>query len=211
MAAAFKETEMEAAKVCFVPRRLFMKHATAIARIAVAKPYRPTMQALGRVALPFFDRIEIVELRHTSAWRREMSGGGATLLVKFRHVKNVSENHPVLIESARKDFLAQASEPFRFIDLITVHAEYPCARSGEVSDEIVGLGRMPHRVKMNIGLDTGEPAQDGARLIGGAMIRNVKLVTEDRGIRHRGLNEKVLVTDERNPDDACSAQSSCLP
>jgi hypothetical protein len=204
MAAAFKETEMEAAKVCFVPRRLFMKHATAIARIAVAKPYRPTMQALGRVALPFFDRIEIVELRHTPAWRREMSGGGATLLVKFRHVKNVSENHPVLIESARKDFLAQASEPFRFIDLITVHAEYPCARSGEVSDEIVGLGRMPHRVKMNIGLDTGEPAQDGARLIGGAMIRNVKLVTEDRGIRHRGLNEKVL-------DDACSAQSSCLP
>jgi hypothetical protein len=202
MAAAFKETEMEAAKVCFVPRRLFMKHATAIARIAVAKPYRPTMQALGRVALPFFDRIEIVELRHTSAWRREMSGGGATLLVKFRHVKNVSENHPVLIESGRKDFLAQASEPFRFIDLITVHAEYPCARSGEVSDEIVGLGRMPHRVKMNIGLDTGEPAQDGARLIGGAMIRNVKLVTEDRGIRHRGLNEKVLVTDERNPDDA---------
>jgi hypothetical protein len=202
MAAAFKETEMEAAKVCFVPRRLFMKHATAIARIAVAKPYRPTMQALGRVALPFFDRIEIVELRHTPAWRREMSGGGATLLVKFRHVKNVSENHPVLIESARKDFLAQASEPVRFIDLITVHAEYPCARSGEVSDEIVGLGRMPHRVKMNIGLDTGEPAQDGARLIGGAMIRNVKLVTEDRGIRHRGLNEKVLVTDERNPDDA---------
>jgi hypothetical protein len=196
MAAAFKETEMEAAKVCFVPRRLFMKHATAIARIAVAKPYRPTMQALGRVALPFFDRIEIVELRHTPAWRREMSGGAATLLVKFRHVKNVSENHPVLIESARKDFLAQASEPVRFIDLITVHAEYPCARSGEVSDEIVGLGRMSHRVKMNIGLDAGEPAQDGARLIGGAMIRNVKLVTEDRGIRHRGLNEKVLVTDE---------------
>lgn len=193
---------MEAAKVCFVPRRLFMKHATAIARIAVAKPYRPTMQALGRVALPFFDRIEIVELRHTPAWRREMSGGGATLLVKFRHVKNVSENHPVLIESARKDFLAQASEPVRFIDLITVHAEYPCARSGEVSDEIVGLGRMSHRVKMNIGLDAGEPAQDGARLIGGAMIRNVKLVTEGSGIRDRVLNEEVLVTNERNPDNA---------
>ena len=193
---------METAKVCFVPRHLFMKHATAIARLAVAKPYCPTMQALGRVALPFFDRIEIVELRHTPAWRREMSGGGATLLVKFRHVENVSENHPVLIEGARKDFLAQASEPVRFIDLITVHAEYPCARSGEVSDEIVGLGRVPHRVKVNIGLDAGKPAQNGARLIGGAMIRNVKLVTEDRGIRHRGLNEKVLVTDERNPDDA---------
>ena len=193
---------MEAAKVCFVPRHLFMKHSTAIARIAAAKPYCPTMQALGRVALPFFDRIEIVELRHTPAWRGEMSSGSATLLVKFRHVKNVSENHPVLIENARKEFFAQTSEPVRFIDLITVHAEYPCARSGEVSDEIVGLGRMPHRVKMNIGLDTGEPAQDGARLIGGAMICNVKLVTEDRGIRHRGLNEKVLVTDERNPDDA---------
>ena len=193
---------MEAAKVRFVPRHLFMKHATAIARIAVAKPYCPTMQAFGRVALPFFDRIEIVELRHTPAWRREMSGGGATLLVKFRHVENVSENHPVLIEVARKDFLAQASEPVRFIDLITVHAEYPCARSSEVSDEIVGLGRVPHRVKVNIGLDAGEPAQNGARLIGGAMIRNVKLVTEDRGIRHRGLNEEVFVTDKRNPDDA---------
>ena len=193
---------MEAAKVRFVPRHLFMKHATAIARIAVAKPYCPTMQAFGRVALPFFDRIEIVELRHTPAWRREMSGGGATLLVKFRDVENVSENHPVLIESARKDFLAQASEPVRFIDLITVHAEYPCARSSEVPDEIVGLGRVPHRVKVNIGLDAGEPAQNGARLIGGAMIRNVKLVTEDRGIRHRGLNEEVFVTDERNPDDA---------
>ena len=193
---------MEAAKVRFVPRHLFMKHAAAIARIAVAKPYCPTMQAFGRVALPFFDRIEIVELRHTPAWRREMSGGGATLLVKFRHVENVSENHPVLIEGARKDFLAQASEPVRFIDLITVHAEYPCARSSEVSDEIVGLGRVPHRVKVNIGLDAGKPAQNGARLIGGAMIRNVKLVTENRGIRHRGLNEKVFVTDERNPDDA---------
>ena len=179
-----------------------MKHAAAISRIAGAKPYRPTMQALGRVALPFFDRIEIVELRHTPAWRREMSGGGATLLVKFRHVKNVSENHPVLVESAREDFLAHASEPVRFIDLITVHAEYPCARSGEVSDEIVGLGRMPYRVKVDIRLDAGEPAQNCARLIGGAMIRNVKLVTEDGGIRHRCLNEEVLVTDERNSDNA---------
>ena len=193
---------MEAAKVRFVPRHLFMKHAPAIARIAVAKPYCPTMQALGRVALPFFDRIEIVELRHTPAWRREMSGGGAPLLIKFRHVKNVSENHPMLVEGGREDCFAQAGEPVRFIDLITVDAEYPCARSGEVSDEIVGLGRVPHRVKVNIGLDAGKPAQNGARLIGGAMIRNVKLVTEDRGIRHRGLNEKVLVTDERNPDDA---------
>jgi hypothetical protein len=193
---------MEAAKVGFVPRHLFMKHATAIARIAVAKPYCPTMQALGRVALPFFDRIEIVELRHTPAWRREMSPSGATLLVKFRHVKNVSENHPVLIESAGKNFLAQASEPVRFIDLITVYAEYPCARSGEVSDEIVRLGRMSDRVKVNFWVDAGEPAQNGARLIDGAMIRNVELVTEDCGIRHRSLDKKVLVTDERNPDDA---------
>ena len=73
---------------------------------------------------------------------------------------------------------------------------------GEVSDEIVGLGRMPHRAKVNIGLDAGEPAQNCAGLIGGAMIRNVKLVTEDGGIRHRCLNEQVLVTNERNPDDA---------
>ena len=193
---------METAKVCFVPRHLFMKHAPAIARIVVAKPYCPTMQALGRVALPFFDRIEIVELRHTPAWRREMSGGGATLLVKFRHVKNVSENHPVLIESTRKDFLAHASESVRFIDLITVHAEYPCARPGEVSDEIVGLCRMPYCVKVNIRLDAGEPAQNGVGLIGGAMICNVKLVTEERGIRHRCPNEQVFVTDERNSDDA---------
>jgi hypothetical protein len=193
---------METAKVCFVPRHLFMKHAPAIARIAVAKPYCPTMQALGRVALPFFDRIEIVELRHTPAWRREMSGGGATLLVKFRHVKNISENHPVLIESARKDFLAHASEPVRFIDLITVHAEYPRPRSGEVSDEVVGLGRMPHCPKVDIGFAAGEPAQNCARLIGGAMIRNVKLVTEESGIRDRVLNEEVLVTNERNPDNA---------
>ena len=118
---------METAKVCFVPREFFMKHAASIARIAVAKPYGSTMQALGRVARPLFDRIEIVELRHTPAGRGEMSRGGAPLLIKFRHVKNVSEDHPVLIEIARKDFLAQASEPARFIDLITVYAEYPCA------------------------------------------------------------------------------------
>ena len=160
------------------------------------------MQALGRVARPLFDRIEIVELRHTPAWRREISRGTATLLIKFRHVKNVSENHPVLIESPRKDSLAQTSEPIRFVDLITVYAEYPCARSGEVSDEVVGLGRMPHRSKVNIGLAAREPAQNRARLIGGAVIRNVKLVTEDGGIRYRGLNEKVLVTDEGNPNDA---------
>ena len=55
---------------------------------------------------------------------------------------------------------------------------------------------MPHRPKVNLGLDAREPAQNRARLIGGAVIRNVKLVTEDGGIRYRGLNEKVLVTDE---------------
>lgn len=65
-----------------------------------------------------------------------------------------------------------------------------------MSDEIVGLGRMPHRPKVNIGPAVREPAQNCARLIGGAVIRNVKLVTEDGDIRYRGLNEKVLVTDE---------------
>ena len=193
---------MEAAKVCFVPRDLFMQHAAAIARIAVAKPYSSTMQALGRVAGPLFDRIEIVELRHTPAWRREMSRGSATLLIKFRHVKDVSEDHPVLVESASKDFLAQASEPVRLVDLITIHAEYPCAGSGEVADKLVGLGRMPYRVKVNIGLAAGEPAQNRTGLISRAMIRNVELVTEDGGIRYRDLDEEVLVTNERNPDDA---------
>ena len=61
---------------------------------------------------------------------------------------------------------------------------------------------MPHRPKVDIGLAAGEPAQNCARLIGGAMIRNVKLVTEDGGIRYRGLNEEVLVTNERNSDNA---------
>jgi hypothetical protein len=179
-----------------------MQHAAAISRIAGAKAYRPAMQALGRVALPFFNRIEIVELRHAPAWRREMSAGHAPLLIEFRHVKNVSENHPVLVEGAREDCFAQASEPVRLIDLITVHAEYPRPRSGEVSDEVVGMGRMPHRPKVDIGLPAGEPAQNCARLIGGAMIRNVKLVTEGSGIRDRVLNEEVLVTNERNPDNA---------
>src|SRR5262245_31376101 len=117
---------MEATKVCFVPRELFMQHAAAIARIAVAEPYGSTMQALGRVARPLFDGIEIVELRHTPAWRREMSRGGATLLIEFRHMKNVSENHPVLVEGPSEYFLAHASKPVRFVDLITIHAEYPC-------------------------------------------------------------------------------------
>jgi hypothetical protein len=112
-----------------------------------------------------------------------MSGGGAPLLIKFRHVKNVSENHPMLVEGAREDCFAQAGEPVRFIDLITVHAEYPRPRSGEVSDEIVGLGWMPHRPKVDIVLAAGEPAQNCARLVVGAMIRNVKLVTEDGRIR----------------------------
>jgi hypothetical protein len=179
-----------------------MQHAAAISRIADAKAYRPAMQALGRVARPFFDRIEIVELRHAPAWRREMSAGRAPLLIEFRHVKNVSKNHPMLVEGARENCFAQTSEPVRFIDLITIHAEYPRPRSGEVSDEVMGLGRMPHRPKVDIGLAAGEPAQNCARLIGGAMIRNVKLVTEDGRIRYRGLNEEVLVTNERNPDNA---------
>jgi hypothetical protein len=104
-------------------------------------------------------------------------------------VKNVSENHPVLVEGARKDFFAQAGEPVRFIDLITVHAKYPCARAGEVSDEVVGLGGMPHGAKADIELATGEPVQDCTRSIGGAMIGNVKFVTEEGGIGYRGLNE----------------------
>src|SRR4029434_2911118 len=97
-----------------------MQHAAAISRIAGAKAYRPAMQALGRVAPPFFDRIEIVELRHAPAWRREMSAGHAPVLIEFRHVKNVSENHPVLVEGAREDCFAQASEPVLFIVLIAV-------------------------------------------------------------------------------------------
>src|SRR5262245_26447508 len=147
---------METAKVCFAPRDLFMQHAATIARIADAKLNGPAVQALGSVALPFFDGIEIVELRHTPAWRREMSRGSATPLIKFRHVKNISENHPILVERSREDFFTEACEPVRFIDLIAVDPEYPCARSGEGADEIVGLGRMTHRAKVNVGLVAGD-------------------------------------------------------
>jgi hypothetical protein len=58
-----------------------------------------------------------------------------------------------------------------------------------VSDEVVGLGGMPYGTKADIGLVTGEPVQNCTRSIGGAMIGNVKFVTEEDGIGYRGLNE----------------------
>ena len=64
---------------------------------------------------------------------------------------------------------------------------------------------------MHFGHVAGEPAQNGGVPVDRAVIGNVDLVAKIGDVPHRGLDEDVLVTNERDPDNACALKRvACL-
>ena len=202
---------MEATEICLWPGGLLVEHAAIVARETGAKAHLAAMQTFRRIAVPGFDGVEVIEFGHAPAGRREMATRRAAVLVQFRHVQDISEEHPMLVKVSREDFLPKPGESIRLVNLISVHAENPRGRARKMLDEAMGFGGMPDGFIMHFGQLAGQRAQNNRRSVDRAMIGDVDFIAKIGNVPHRGFDEDVLVADKNDPDNAWRAQTRCLP
>ena len=207
----FEKTEMKAAKVRLLPADFLIKHEATGRREASTEAHLAAVQALGGVAVPRFDGVEVVEFGHAPAGRGEMSAGGAAVRREFRRVKHVSQKHPMAVEFATKNPLAKPGQPVGLVDLVPIHAEYPGGRTREVPDERVRGSGMADRFHVNFRRTAGQRTQDSRGRVGRSMVGDANLVAEGDDIAHCGFDEEVLVADQDDAHNSRRAQRGALP
>jgi hypothetical protein len=126
----------------------------------------------------------------------------ATVLGQLRHMKDIPEEHPMLVKFTGEDFLPKPGESVRLVDLVSVHAENPCGRTRKVLDEGMGFRRMPDGSVMDLRQLAGESVKNLRRAIGRAMIGHVDFIAKTRDVPHCGFDKGVLVADEGDSDNA---------
>src|SRR5690606_32992593 len=117
-----------AAKVRILPRNRLMEVQSQRRVVALTKSNRPAVKSFDNAAVPRVDRIEIVELRHAAARRRQVPLGAGVRFIERSDIEDISKNHPPIIELSRRDSHPHAIQSRRIVDLITVHAKDPCWR-----------------------------------------------------------------------------------
>jgi hypothetical protein len=179
-----------------------MEHAAVPTRETGPKPHLPTVQALGRIAVPGSDGIEIIEFGHAPARGREMASRLAMILRQLRHMKNISEEHPMFVKFTGEDPSPKAGESVRFVNLISIHTENPCRRTREVPDEGMGFSRMPDGSVANLRQLASQSAQNDRRSVDRAMIGHVYFITKIRDVLECSFDKDVLVADKDDSNNA---------
>ena len=126
----------------------------------------------------------------------------AAILGQLRHMKDIPEEHPMLVKFTGEDLLPKPGESIRFVNLVSVYAENPCGRTRKVLDESVGFGRMPDGSVMDLRQLASECVKNGRRSVDRAMIGHVDFVAKIRDVPHCGFDEGVLVADKGDSDNA---------
>ncbi len=133
------------------------------------------------------------------------------VLVQLRHMKNIPEEHPMLVKFPGEDFFPKPGESIRFVNFVSVHAENPSWGTRQVPDQAVGFGGMPNGSVMDFRELAGQCAQNRRRSVGRAMIGQVDFIAKVGHVSHRGFDEDVLIADKADANNARGAQTRCLP
>jgi hypothetical protein len=131
-----------------------------------------------------------------------MATGRATVAGQLRHMKDIPQEHPMLIKFTGEDLLPKPGESVRFINLVSVHAENPCGRTRKVLDEGMGFSRMPDGSIVDLRQLAGQSAQNGRRSVDRAMIGHVNFIAKTCDVPHCGFDEDVLVADKGDSNNA---------